>query len=169
MRQYLKYFWSTGIIGIAEQVIETLLVHGVEYEFDYGFGNSYKWRNLSGGFEEAKKSGKPIFLIIHKPKCPACIKLKDKFSRSVKLIDISQHFVMINVENSSELIKSDEFSPDGKYVPRILFFTSAGDFIKTAYNRHPDADPEHRYFYSSPVQIIQVMQQVIDNSGRNPQ
>ncbi|XP_015127889.1 thioredoxin domain-containing protein 12 [Diachasma alloeum] len=168
MRQYFKYFWNGSIIALADQLVETLLAYGGEDELDYGFGKSYKWRYLPRGFQEAKQTGKPIFLVIHKTTCPACVKLKEKFSRSVKLIDMSQHFVMINIESSSNLIQSDKFTPDGKYVPRILFFTPTGEFIRNAYNRHPDGDPEHRYFYSSPVQIVQVMQQVIDNSGRNP-
>lgn len=75
---------------------------------------------------------------------------------------------MINIENDSELIKSINYSPDGKYVPRVLFFTSEGKLILNAYNRHQDADKEHKYFYSSPSQIVKVMQQVIDNDGRNP-
>ncbi|XP_063988407.1 thioredoxin domain-containing protein 12-like [Diachasmimorpha longicaudata] len=165
MRQYLKYFWNGNIIALADHAVEALLAHSGEDELDHGFGKSYKWKNLQRGFEEAKQSGKAIFLIIHTTTCPACIKLREKFSKSVKLIDMSQHFVMINIENSSNLIQSEKFTPDGKYVPRILFFKPTGEFIKNAYNRHPDGDQAHRYFYSSPIQIVQVMQQVIDNLG----
>ncbi|XP_034944107.1 thioredoxin domain-containing protein 12-like isoform X2 [Chelonus insularis] len=136
---------------------------------DYGFGTAYKWRSLPGGLQEARRTGKPIFLLIHKITCPSCQKLKEKFSRSIKLIDLSNYFVMINVENSSDILSYyKEYTPDGKYVPRILFFTYDGQLIHNAYNRHPDADPNHRYYYSSPAQIIDVMQQVIDNKSRNP-
>lgn len=77
---------------------------------------------------------------------------------------------MINIESGSELLSvgNKNYTPDGSYVPRVLFFTSGGQFIQNAYNRHPDADTNHRYFYSSPNQIAKVMQQVIDNGGRNP-
>lgn len=75
---------------------------------------------------------------------------------------------MINVENTSDVLSKDEkYTPDGKYVPRILFFTSTGEFIREAYNRHPDADAEHQYYYSSPVQLVEVMQQIIDYKAQN--
>lgn len=49
------------------------------------------------------------------------------------------------------------FQPDGTYVPRILFFTSDGKFMKDIYNRHPKADDKYKYFYSSTSQIIDSM------------
>lgn len=49
------------------------------------------------------------------------------------------------------------FQPDGTYVPRILFFTPDGDFMKDIYNRHPKADDKYKYFYSNTSQIIDSM------------
>ncbi|KAK0168258.1 hypothetical protein PV327_002082 [Microctonus hyperodae] len=169
MKQYLKYLTGLSLFTAANHVVSIVLGNGDETNIsDYGFGKAYKWRGLNGGFEEAKQTGKPVFLLIHKTTCPACHNLKEKFSLSIKLIDLSNHFVMINMENSSEAItKNGRYTPDGTYVPRILFFNSNGEFIPDAYNRHPDADPDHKYFYSSPMQIIDVMQQVIDNKENN--
>lgn len=47
------------------------------------------------------------------------------------------------------------FQPDGTYVPRILFFSPDGEFMKDIYN--PKADDKCKYFYSSTSQIIDSM------------
>lgn len=76
---------------------------------------------------------------------------------------------MVNVENTADMVNnSGKFYPDGKYVPRILFFTPDGELIQDAYNRSPKADPEFRYFYSSPAPIIETMLYILKhyvNSG----
>jgi len=56
----------------------------------YNFGHMYKWKNLQEGFQEAKVCRKPIFLLIHKPGCPTCEKLKPKFTNSIRLLDLSK-------------------------------------------------------------------------------
>ncbi|XP_029678751.1 thioredoxin domain-containing protein 12-like [Formica exsecta] len=122
------------------------------------FGHMYKWKNLQEGFREAKVCRKPIFLLIHKPGCPTCEKLKPKFINSIRLLDLSKHFVMVNARKG-EMSAQDEarFQPDGTYVPRILFFTPDGEFMEDVYNRHPKADNKYKYFYSRTSQIIDSM------------
>ncbi|TGZ43782.1 thioredoxin domain-containing protein 12 isoform X1 [Temnothorax longispinosus] len=122
------------------------------------FGRMYKWRNLQEGFQEAKICRKPIFLLIHKPGCPTCEKLKPKFANSIRILDLSERFVMVGVRKG-EISAQDEarFQPDGTYVPRILFFTPDGEFMRDIYNRHPKADDKYKYFYSSTSQIIDSM------------
>lgn len=56
------------------------------------------------------------------------------------------------------------FQPDGTYVPRILFFTSDGEFMKDVYNRHPKADEKYKYFYSNTSQIIDSMILALERS-----
>ncbi|KYQ59836.1 Thioredoxin domain-containing protein 12 [Trachymyrmex zeteki] len=122
------------------------------------FERMYKWRNLQEGFQEAKICRKPIFLLIHKPGCPTCEKLKPKFTNSIRILDLSQHFVMVGVRKD-EIPTQDEakFQPDGTYVPRILFFTPDGEFMKDVYNHHPKADDKYKYFYNNTSQIIDSM------------
>lgn len=57
---------------------------------DRGFGQTYRWVKLEDAFEQARDEGKPIFLIIHKETCPACLALKEKFSRSFRILDLSR-------------------------------------------------------------------------------
>lgn len=91
MRQYFKYFSSFSIISLADKVVLSLSNSNVK--LDNGFGNEYKWQTLTQGFKEAKHLKKPIFLVVHKLTCPACIELKDKFSKSIKLIELSRWLV----------------------------------------------------------------------------
>ncbi|XP_015593785.1 thioredoxin domain-containing protein 12-like [Cephus cinctus] len=77
-------------------------------------------------------------------------------------------FIMVNVENSTEKLGRDEkFQPDGKYVPRILFYRPEGDLIREAYNRHPKNDPKYRYFYSNSSQVAETMLFVLEMIGQN--
>ncbi|XP_011629575.1 thioredoxin domain-containing protein 12-like [Pogonomyrmex barbatus] len=128
------------------------------------FGRMYKWRNLQEGFQDAKISRKPIFLLIHKSGCPTCEKLKPKFANSIRILDLSQYFVMVGVRKD-EIPAQDEarFQPDGTYVPRILFFTPDGEFMKDIYNRHSKADDKYKYFYNNTSQIIDSMIFALDS------
>lgn len=65
---------------------------------------------------------------------------------------------MVDVRKGEDLAEDEaRFQPDGTYVPRILFFTPDGEFMEDVYNRHPKADNEYKYFYSSTSQIIDSM------------
>jgi hypothetical protein len=70
---------------------------------------------------------------------------------------------MVNMKKN-EIPSQDRarFQPDGTYVPRILFFTPDGEFMKDIYNRHPKADDKYKYFYSNTNQIINSMLSVLE-------
>lgn len=75
---------------------------------------------------------------------------------------------MVGVKKG-EIPAEDEarFQPDGTYVPRILFFTADGEFTKDIYNRHPKADNQYKYFYSSTSQIIDSMILALERCSEN--
>ncbi|XP_017760915.1 PREDICTED: thioredoxin domain-containing protein 12-like [Eufriesea mexicana] len=169
MNQCIKYFSALNLINLANHIVGNKLVNTRDSNFEASFEQLFKWRSLKYGFQEAKVSNKPIFLLIYKLQCPSCQKLKQNFSKSVRLMDLSDRFIMIKADMENDAILNKKmFQPDGKYVPRILFFTSDGNFIEEAYNKHADADTEYKYFYKNPSQVINTMLFVLKNYSKQP-
>ncbi|XP_076248373.1 thioredoxin domain-containing protein 12 [Calliopsis andreniformis] len=171
MIQYIKYLSSLNLINLANHIVANTLLNTGETHCDSTFEQLYKWRSFKDGFEEAKITNKPVFLLIHKFTCPACHKLKYRLTKSVRLMDLSDRFVMIKIEmikNDRNLSNKEKFQPDGKYVPRILFFTPDGNLIKEAYNKHPSADQDYRYFYNNSAQVIDTMLFVLKEYCKDP-
>ncbi|XP_034182621.1 thioredoxin domain-containing protein 12 [Osmia lignaria lignaria] len=169
MIQCIKYLSSLNFINLANDIVANNILTVKDTNSDAGFDQLFKWKSFSNGFNEAKTLKKPVFLMIHKEFCPACQRLKEKFAKCVRLMDISDRFVMVKVEFEGQpFLTEKKFQPDGKYVPRILFYTADGGFIEEAYNKHRDADKEHKYFYSSPTQIIDTMMYVLKKYSKEP-
>jgi protein-disulfide reductase (glutathione) len=63
-----------------------------------GFGDKINWIKFEESANVALKTSKPIFLLIHKSWCGACQNLKPKLAESDKFKDLSEKFVMVNVE-----------------------------------------------------------------------
>ncbi|XP_018341476.1 PREDICTED: thioredoxin domain-containing protein 12-like [Trachymyrmex septentrionalis] len=159
----MRYAKCLGSLNVTTALVYYYYIFGnviaaADDDSNRNFERMYKWKNLREGFQEAKISRKPIFLLIHKPGCPTCEKLKPRFTNSIKILNLSQHFVMVSMKKD-EISAQDEakFEPDGTYVPRILFFTSDGKFMKDVYNRHSKANDKYKYFYNNPSQIIDSM------------
>lgn len=104
MRIFFKYASVLNLASIADQVVGLALASGDlnNFDSDRGFGHIFKWRTLNDAFHEAKVTRKPIFLVIHRPWCPACKKLKVNFEKSIKLLDLSKQYVEFY---SSHLVK----------------------------------------------------------------
>eukprot|EP00343_Euplotes_focardii_P011294 CAMPEP_0205831152 /NCGR_PEP_ID=MMETSP0206-20130828/43226_1 /ASSEMBLY_ACC=CAM_ASM_000279 /TAXON_ID=36767 /ORGANISM="Euplotes focardii, Strain TN1" /LENGTH=149 /DNA_ID=CAMNT_0053135507 /DNA_START=22 /DNA_END=468 /DNA_ORIENTATION=+ len=120
-----------------------------------GFNDAINWRTWDEGHEEAKASGKPIMLIIHKTWCGACKRLKPEFSSSKDIWELSSKFVMINVEDDDEPT-GEQYTPDGGYIPRILFLGSDGEVRSDLFNE--GGNPKYKYYYTSAGQIVSAME-----------
>lgn len=163
MRPGIKYLTALNLISLMSRIGGNNIFNLGDSNYEHEFEHLYKWTSFKNGFQEARKVNKPILLFIHKMQCPGCVKLKKKFVKSVRLMDLSERFVMIKAEMGKEShLNQKKFRPDGQYVPRILFFTSEGDLIKDAYNRCPDADKDYKYFYKSAGQIVETMLYVLN-------
>ncbi|EDO43891.1 predicted protein [Nematostella vectensis] len=119
-----------------------------------GWGDHIKWRTYLDGLEEAKKSGKPIMLVIHKTWCGACKALKPKFAESTEISALSNMFVMVNTEDEEEP-RNKEFVPDGGYIPRIFFLDAFGNVQKDFYNEF--GNQKFKYFYGDAESIARSM------------
>lgn len=125
-----------------------------------GFSDEINWFNdLEKAKVAAKTEGKPLMVLIHKSWCGACTRLKSSFaSPDAKLVlDRSDKFIMVNLENEEEPSGSD-YTPDGGYIPRILFLDSNG---KVRADIKDDARQKYSYFYSDVQSVARAMDNAI--------
>jgi len=84
-----------------------------------------KWRSFEDGLAEAKKANKPVVLIFYTEWCPHCANYSKVF-HDPKVVEMSKQFIMVRVDNDKNQELSKKFAPDGSYIPRTYFLTSAG-------------------------------------------
>ncbi|XP_020855740.1 anterior gradient protein 3 [Phascolarctos cinereus] len=85
-----------------------------------GWGDDITWvQTYEEGLFQAKKSNKPLMVIHHLEDCQYCQALKKVFAKSDEIQEMAQtSFVMLNLMHETT---DKNLSPDGQYVPRIMF------------------------------------------------
>lgn len=72
---------------------------------------------------------------------------------------LSEYFIMVNTEDDEEPFE-EEYRPDGKYIPRLLFLDKNGDLITDIKNKKAEYK-NYAYYYSSPADILNSMKDVL--------
>ncbi|VDN01572.1 unnamed protein product [Thelazia callipaeda] len=148
------FLQSTHASFDAKQMYQNPLSHG--------FGEDIAWVKWEDAVELAMEENKPIFLLIHKSWCHACKALKKTFQQSnarKAFKKLSEYFIMVNTEDDEEPYE-EEYRPDGKYIPRLLFLDKNGDLLPEFKNKKAEYK-NYAYYYSSPADVLNSMKDVM--------
>ncbi|XP_055481065.1 anterior gradient protein 3 [Psammomys obesus] len=85
-----------------------------------GWGDDITWvQTYEEGLFHARKSNKPLMVIHHLEDCQYCQALKKEFAKNEEIQEMAQNdFIMLNIMHET---RDKNLSPDGQYVPRIMF------------------------------------------------
>jgi protein-disulfide reductase (glutathione) len=166
--------WGTGCIeppdrneqaGQAEQAADDERPTGPKRKATIpaaGWNDAIAWRGLDEGLREAKQSGMPLMLVVHTDWCGNCQKLKPTFGGS-KVEQLSEQFVMVHVDQDAHP-EVALYSPDGQYIPRVLFLDSDGNIDPQLQN--PNGRDRFRYFYTPQDDLVASMREALDRHGQ---
>lgn len=84
------------------------------------------WRDWDEAVVEAKKSGKPICMVVYTETCPHCTNYSRMF-HDEGVLEVAKDFVMVRIDQHASQSLAKRFAPDGAYIPRTLFFTPDGE------------------------------------------
>lgn len=113
------------------------------------------WKPYEDGLAAARKDKKPVCLVVYTEWCPHCANYSRVF-HDPKVVEEAKKFVMIRVDKDKQPDVSKKHAPDGEYIPRTYFLSSAGD-LDPALQAPRD---RFRYFYDekNPASILAGMQ-----------
>ena len=98
------------------------------------------WTPYEEGLAAAAKQNKPICLVFYTDTCPHCTTYSAVF-HDPKVVAASKDFVMIRLNKHENTELSAQYAPDGEYIPRTYFLSSAGELDATIQT------PRDKYFY----------------------
>ena len=100
------------------------------------------WQSYDAGLALAKKEHKPICLVFFTEWCPHCSNYSKVF-HDPAVVAKAKDFVMIRLDKDKNAELSGKFGPDGQYIPRTYFLSSAGVLDP---DLHAPRD-QYKYFY----------------------
>lgn len=112
------------------------------------------WQSYEAGLKTAKSVGKQIVIVFYTDWCPQSKQYSQVFQEQ-RVIDQSKKFVMVRINTDERPEINKLYLPDGKYVPRTIFFSSSG---KPNYQLHAETE-EYKYFLDneSPDELLRLM------------
>eukprot|EP00897_Mesotaenium_endlicherianum_P009682 jgi/Mesen1/8742/ME000052S08167 len=104
------------------------------------------------------QNDKPILMLIRKTWSGACTVLSEELQHteeSKAFVELSRNYVMVDAADADEPL-DDMYSPDGRYIPRILFLDADGN-VRKEHTCMLNLNPAYQYFYSSAAQVVHSM------------
>ncbi|KAG7500132.1 hypothetical protein JOB18_010046 [Solea senegalensis] len=109
-----------------------------------GWGDQLIWvQTYEEGLYISRTTNKPLMVLFHLTECPHCTALKKVFSEDKEIQRLlDEEFVILNLEYETT---DKHLSPDGQYVPRILFvdpsMTVRAEIVGPYKNRYYSYEP----------------------------
>jgi hypothetical protein len=128
-----------GFVVVGLVLVAAVAFAGVE---DWNDAN-ISWMPYEEGLAAAKKSHRPVCLIFYTTWCPHCANYSKVFS-DPEVVKKAKSFVMIRLDKDKNQDLSKKYKPDGEYIPRTYFLTSAGALDESLSEQRP----QFKYFYS---------------------
>ena len=116
------------------------------------------WLPYEEGLAAARKEKKPVCLVFFTEWCPHCQNYSGVF-HDPKVVEKTKQFVMVRVDNDKGKDVSQQYAPDGQYIPRTYFPSPAG---KLDASIHAPRD-KFLYFYDekNPAGVLAGMDEAL--------
>ncbi len=105
-------------------------------------GAGIAWLKADDGLRLAETQKKPVVVVVSTTWCGHCRNYKQEFF-DPRVVAAAHDFVMIHVDSDKSPELGRRFAPDGEYIPRTLFLSSAGALA----NAIALPRPNYRHFY----------------------
>ena len=117
-----------------------------------------KWQPYEKGIAAAKEEKKPVCLIFYTEWCPHCANYSGVF-QDPKVVEQAKQFVMVRIDKDKNAEVSKKYAPDGEYIPRTYFLSSAGVLDPEIHA----ARDQYKYFYDekNPESVLAGMEQAL--------
>lgn len=143
-----------SIAVVAMSLLSQVAFAGAEDWNDAGV----HWMSYEEGLTAARKSHRPICLVFYTTWCPHCANYAKMFS-DVEVVKKAKSFVMIRLDKDKNQELSKKYKPDGEYIPRTYFLSSAGQLDESLSEQRD----QFKYFYSEsdPASILAGMDRAL--------
>ena len=98
-----------------------------------GFSDRIAWRTVDDARSQAAAAGSPMMVLVHASWCGRCKELAPAFAED-EVVKASEGLVMVTIDQDEHPESLTTFAPDGKYVPRVLFFGPDGALLDEIVN-----------------------------------
>lgn len=94
------------------------------------------WLSPEAGLAEARRSQRPVCLVVFTTWCPRCAAYSQLF-HDPRVVAAAKQLVMIRVDADANEAFASRFAPDGGYIPRTLFLAPDGTLRDDVQSGHP--------------------------------
>ena len=141
MRFVLAAATLAGLVALAVPQPAQAGQSSAKQGFDWA--KSVPWRTWDQAVVEAKRTKKPICVVVYTDWCPRCRELAPIFDMP-KISGLAKKFVMVHQNRDHAPPWLKKFSETGEYIPRVLFLNSKGELQKDI----TSGSARYPYFYS---------------------